>query len=141
MQYFLGSIVTLLIIYFYSAMARKKIDLNVKSNTMYSQSYMHRVLRPLIPNNNELNRMYPIKTQSRLHKKKTYLRILFMDNKAYWIKDSVFYFAEMQDGRIIEETTQKVDIMNMDRVELDKMSFIVEKLTEGFGNDNSNPGL
>lgn len=71
-------------------------------------------------------------TQASKHRESNMVRIVFLENQAYWIRDSVFYTADIDDeGFIDPETTRAVDTMTMDKVQLDKMSFIVEKLTEG----------
>jgi hypothetical protein len=69
-------------------------------------------------------------TQMSKHYKQSEVRVLFVDNKAYWISNNSFYSADLEDGIVNQNTTKVVDIMGMDKVELDKMSFIVEMLTE-----------
>jgi len=54
-----------------------------------------------------------------------------MDNNAYWIKDNVFYMADMSsDGMVDKDTTRIVDTMAMNKVQLDKMMFIIDRLRE-----------
>ncbi len=48
--------------------------------------------------------------------------------------------ARFTDGKIDEENKIRVDMMAMDKVELDKMIFIVDKLTEGLTDDSGNSG-
>ena len=142
MEYFLGSVTTLITIFVFKKFILNKEKISVPENkNIYSQSYMHKILLPFLPTNSQINRMTPKKTQARLFYNKLYIKILFLDNKAYWIKDNTFYSADVVDKQVIEETTKIVDIMSMDKVELDKMSFIVEKLTEGLNNDNRNSGI
>jgi hypothetical protein len=50
---------------------------------------------------------------------------------AYWIEDNNVYSAEHNELGILPETKKIVDMMTIDKVELDKMILIVEKLTEG----------
>lgn len=69
-------------------------------------------------------------TQMSKHNKQTEVRVLFLENKAYWIANNSFYSADLEDGTVNQNTAKVVDIMAMDKVELDKMSFIVEMLTE-----------
>ncbi len=60
--------------------------------------------------------------------------------KAYWISDNKVLEAPInEDGRIDFESALPIDTMGMDKVELDKISFIVDRLTEGNSNDSSNP--
>ena len=69
------------------------------------------------------------------------VRVVLTDNLAYWIKDGIFLQADLDEtGKILEETSRKVDIMSMDSVQLMKMSYIVDKLTEGKPNDNRSSG-
>ena len=64
-----------------------------------------------------------------------------MDSKAYWIKDNVFYSADMApDGTVDKDTTQKVDTFSLNKVQLDKMVFIVDRLTEGLDDDSRYSG-
>lgn len=68
------------------------------------------------------------------------VRMLTTETQAYWIKNNTVYVAEIENGIVLNETTKVVDIMGMDKVQLDEMMFIIEKLTEGNINDNWNPG-
>ena len=58
-------------------------------------------------------------------------RVLIIDNEAYWIKNNTVFMAEVINGEVEKETTREVDTMAMDKVQLKKMIFIVEKLKEG----------
>ena len=68
------------------------------------------------------------------------MRVMFLEDKAYWIKDNAFFTANVFDGIIDEESTSRVDIMGMDDVQLKEMSFIVDKLTEGIDDENRYSG-
>jgi len=83
----------------------------------------------------------PSPTQSRKILEKNQTRIIFSEDRAYWIKNNMFLHAELVNGEIDDSTTKVVDTIAMDRVELDKMAFIVQKLTEGIINDGGNPGI
>ena len=78
--------------------------------------------------------------QSKNHRKKTHVRVLIIDEKAYWKKDNVLYVADIYDNDIDRENAVRVDIMGMDKVELDKMIFIIDQLTDGDGNDSGSTG-
>lgn len=83
----------------------------------------------------------PIETQSRKVLQKNQIRIIFSEHTAYWIKNNMLLQAAVTDGQVDESTTKVVDTMTMDKVELDKMIFIVQKLTEGITNDGGNSGI
>lgn len=128
----LASILTIILIAF-----NNKINLSYqKFQVKTSQSRSH-ALYPYIPI------MIPkaIDTQSTRHREKSLHRILFVNDSAFWIKDNSVYQADVDpNGLIIEGSEKVVDIMGMDKVQLDEMMFIVEKLTEGKDSDNSNSG-
>jgi len=69
-------------------------------------------------------------TQSAKHDKNINIKVIIMDNQAYWIKDNTFYTAEMRHGVVDKETTKEVDTMTMNKVQLDKMMFIIDRLRE-----------
>jgi hypothetical protein len=94
-----------------------------------SQSHNHNILF-LFSLLNE-NKRVKKNTQSRVHDSKTNIKVIIMDNQAYWIKDNIFYTADMQmDGNVDKDTTRTVDTMSMNRVQLDKMMFIIDRLRE-----------
>lgn len=77
-----------------------------------------------------------IKTQSQNHFKETNVKVIIVDNEAFWIKNNIFYKAQMSDQGVDKNTTQEVDTIAMDKVQLDKMLFIMDKLTEGIDDDS-----
>lgn len=68
------------------------------------------------------------------------VKTIYMNDLAYWIENSALYQANHINGQILKETKKRVDIMSMDRVELKRMIFIVDKLTEGLNNDSGDSG-
>jgi hypothetical protein len=60
-----------------------------------------------------------------------YTRVVFVENQAYWIKNNTLFVADMEDDMVDEATTREVDTMAMDKVQLEKVIYIVEALTEG----------
>jgi hypothetical protein len=69
----------------------------------------------------------PLKTQATDHYDSGRMKILFSEDKAYWIKDNAVYCADIVDNQIVENSEKPLEMM-----------FIVEKLTEGIDNDNWN---
>lgn len=99
------------------------------------QSDIYRMIKPAIP-------YMPIErkeTQSLKHLRSQSVRVIIMDSNAYWIRNNQFFVSKIdEDGNISPNSAKVVDIMGMDKVELDRMSFIVEKLTEGDDHDSGN---
>jgi hypothetical protein len=140
MEYLLGSLVTLVTILVVNRIINKKIRGIKAPSLLYTQSVIHTTLRPFLPTNKDLRGEAKVKTQSKNHQNKNTMRVLFVENKAYWIKENTFYTADAIDGMVDEETTKRVDIMGMNRVQLEEMSFIVGKLTEGIDDENRYSG-
>jgi hypothetical protein len=143
MQYFIGSVIALLVF----AVSLKIIaDMYMKESVeqlfkiRYSQKHIHTLIRPLLPPMSEINNINNTPNQSKNHRKKTHVRVLIIDEKAYWKKDNVLYVADIYDNDIDRENAVRVDIMGMDKVELDKMLFIVDQLSEGADDDNRSTG-
>lgn len=73
----------------------------------------------------------PATSQSMKHFDSLHVRILIVDNKAYWISNNAVFSADVVNGEVEKESTTEVDTMGMDNVQLKQMMFIVEKLKEG----------
>jgi hypothetical protein len=128
MEYLFGAIVTATTIFFTyrwfvkTAVPRKSIKIIVsqsRTNELFKQMFMP-------------EQSFPKATSQAMKDfdaKST--RILIIDNEAYWIKNNTVFMAEVIDGEVEKETTKEVDTMAMDKVQLKKMIFIVEKLKEG----------
>lgn len=133
MEYFVGALITMMAYILTSKMFRKElIESEAKDNQVrlkYSQSHVYEMMRPY------LDFVSPVsedkKTQTNSYLKNSYMKIMVVKDKAYWIKDNRFMVANIIDGEIDKSNSEEVDTMNMDKVELDEMLFIVEKLREG----------
>lgn len=86
------------------------------------------------------SRKIKVKTQSRIQYDKTNIRVIIFDNNAYWIKDNIFYKAPLVNELIDKESAEQVDTIHMDKVQLDKMLFIMDKLREGINDDSRGSG-
>jgi hypothetical protein len=138
MEYLLGSLTTFILITMMSKKMLKDKDLKVKQAFMYRQSHIFDLVKPLLP---PIGSLRPErKSQSINHENKTNVKVIIMGSQAFWIKDNMFYMADM-DGHIIDkDTTRRVDTMGMDKVELDKMLFIMDQLRDGKLNDSGSSG-
>lgn len=141
MEFVSGVIVSFLTILFV-----KRFILNEKlatesrvSRITYRQSHIFSLVSPYIQYVPTIE--FLPDTQSFVHDRSKKLRIIFTDNKAYWIKENAFYQADLVDGEVDDSTTKVVDTMSMDKVELDKMIFIVQTLTEGTTYDGGSSGF
>lgn len=127
MEYFIGSIATIALLLAVANLRKAK-----KPRPIITQSQAS--LFEIIKNTEQITGLLnpKLNTQASVYHNSNLLRIIFVDNQAYWIKESVFYTADVDDfGFIDAESTRAVDTMAMNKVQLDKMIFIVDKLTEG----------
>jgi hypothetical protein len=94
----------------------------------YNQSHIYEMTAPyldLLPPMEEF-----VKRQSSNFLKNSYMKVMVVKNKAYWIKDNTFYVTDVVEGEVVKENAKQVDTMAMDKVELKEIMFIVEKLRE-----------
>ena len=126
------TVVVLLIFYIY--LLKNRIRNNrepIISQAMLQHRYSSR-------KNN--SRRLKTKTQSQIQHDKTNIKVIIFDRSAYWIKDNIFYKAPLVDDLINKDAAEQVDTMGMDKVQLDKMLFIMDKLREGINDDSRGSG-
>lgn len=141
MEFVLGSFFTIVLFFIIRSVIFKPSFQNTYSikKIAYRQSYVNSLV-----NQNLTNIIYPkrpAKTQARGFLSKNEIRVVLSDTHAYWIGDNHLYQAEIVNGQIDDSTKKIVDTMAMSKVELDKMFFIVQKLTEGNNYDSGNSGV
>lgn len=107
---------------------------NVKM--LVSQSRTHAMLYSVMNDNS----LPDLDTQATRFFDDNQFRVLYTEDNAYWIKDNSVYRARIENGMVNVDSEEKLDIFSMDKVELEEMIFIIEKLTEGKKNDRWNPG-
>ena len=96
------------------------------------------LILPLVPEiKNYKKRMI---TQSSKHEEKVNIKVVIFDNKAYFVKDGTFYCAEMDGKNIDSSTATLVDTIGMDKIQLDKMLFIMDQLRDGKTDDSGSSG-
>ncbi len=137
MEYLLGSIVTALTILVMNrwVQSRHSVKKNLKIDIRQSKNFKN-FMKILVPEPS----FSKADSQSLKHFDSKHLRILVLENNAYWIANNIFYTADIVNGDIDKDNARQVDTMTMDKVQLKKMMFIIEKLTEGLDNDSRNSG-
>lgn len=137
MEYLLGSIVTLIVLFILQSNLRKISEDFDPVTIRYRQSHIFQMVKPFL----DFDAPPPKKrTQSFVYEEKMHVRVVLMDQQAYWILNNVLFVADEVDGMIDKETTRPVDTIAMDKVQLEKMIFIVEALTEGKSDENWDTG-
>jgi hypothetical protein len=138
MDYLLGFLVAIGMFLFFRFIGPKVISKDLGNKIRYSQTHIHEIIRYSIPE----SMLYPVQkpTQSANHEKSINLRVLFIEKEAYWIKENALFIADQEDGIVKEDTARRVDTMGMNRVQLEKLIYIVDVLNEGNENDRGYPG-
>ena len=127
MEYILGFLSAFVFIYLFVRI-QYKYDI-LKQNVKFVKSSQSRN-HYLFNNNTPKKKSKKINRQSSNHDKNINIKVIIMDDQAYWIKDNTFYTADMVQGTVDKETTRIVDTMTMNKVQLDKMIFIIDRLRE-----------
>jgi hypothetical protein len=69
------------------------------------------------------------------------IKVVVINDKAYWIQDNAFYETTITDsGEINQSLAKPVDTSNMDTEEIDKLMKIVDDLRSVEDNDGSDTG-
>lgn len=135
MEYFLGALLAIIIIfiakYFYEI--EKRDNLRVKIG--FRQSNVFETTRPTLA---QILMYKTLDTQTTRHFDSTRIKVVLTENKAYWIKDSSVYEADIVNGIVQENSAKTVDMMSLDDVKLKDMMFIVDQLTKGQDSDSGN---
>lgn len=134
MGYFLSLGLTILFVS-YILIKRKKSPL---TKLRYSQSSIFYVIKDYIPKNMfEKKRMI---TQSINHMEKNTIKVFFVDDKAYWVKNNMFFYADAPGGVVDIETASPVNTESMSKYDIDKMLFILDNLKNRDINDSGSTG-
>ena len=132
MDFLLGTLTTTLVLFIFIVfLINKKNKREPFFLIKYSQSHIHRILSPLLPQVDQISKISNKNNQSGKHLKNTNVRVLIVEGRAYWTKNNVFYVSNIVDGDIDKDNAQVVDTMGMSKVELDKMLFIIDQLRKG----------
>ena len=137
MEYFLAIGLTLLAAWSIIRLNGYKVSKTL-TGIKYRQSDIHESIRAFIPK--KINNKEKIESQSAKHAANTMIKIIVVEDKAYWVKDNVFYFAETDNGDIVNVTAKPVEISDMSKQDIDKMLFILDNLRKGNVNDSSGAG-
>lgn len=141
MDFLLGSIVAISCIYIANKFISRKSEDRPPIRIRFSQSHKFDLTYgSYLAFMNQISQYKD--TQSFAYKRGQETRIVIIENEAYWIQDGMLYVGEWNEAlaEVNQESKKRVDTMVLDKVELKKIIYIVEKLTEGTDRDPRNPG-
>lgn len=108
----------------------KSKNKNRKRHIFMRQSTFYKVIKSVSPDTIKL--MTTRKTQSQVHRSKNVVRVLqTSDNKAYWVKDNIFYYADVVNGEFDPTAGIPVDTTDISKNDLDKLLLILDNLKNG----------
>ena len=97
----------------------------------FRQSILHQVVKHMMPTNAEYKRDNT-KRQSVERSRERVVRVIKTpDSKAYWVKDNIFYCAEVIDGEFDPQEALPVDTTYLSKREVDKLLHILDNLKNG----------
>lgn len=130
MLYDIAQIVLIAILTFYCSYSIIRYNAKIKSRgikmVLKSQSAIYNKTKPF----NSPRAKIATFSQSKKHIQSHMLRVMVIENKAYWVKDNIFFVAETDNGSVLHDTAKQVDTSYMSKADIDKMMFILDKLKE-----------
>ena len=68
------------------------------------------------------------------------IKVIVLDDQAYWVSNNTFYVAEAINGEIQLHTARPINTNGLSKKDLNKMLFILDSLKNGSKNDSSSTG-
>jgi len=97
----------------------------------YSQTRIHNILSEFLPYGLEVERI----SQSTKLKDKSTVRVLVIGPTAYWVRNNIFYKADVEEGEVDKESARAINFTDMDQKEVVKMLDILDHLKNGKRNE------
>lgn len=123
------------IIFCYIIIVAVKKSKKYFAKIVYTQSDIHKIVKNFIPK--DLFELPKPLSQSRKHVNNNTVKVLIMEDQAYWVHDNMFYMANTIEGLVDPESVKPVDTNNMSNRDIDKMLFILDSLRNGNSDDSS----
>jgi hypothetical protein len=110
------------------------------SRTLYRQSDLHRIMKKFFSQQLLPDLDASRSSQLTKRKEKDTIKVIVIDEKAYWVSDNVFYIADAVQGNPIPESARPLDTKQMSNKDISKMLFILDNLKDGKLNDSGSAG-
>jgi hypothetical protein len=137
--YVITFVLTILASWFIIKITTKKRN-KAFSRTLYRQSDLHRIMKKFFSQQLRSNFSENRSSQLTKRKEKDRIKVIVIDEKAYWVSDNVFYVADAIEGDPIPETAIPLDTKQMSNKEINKMLFILDNLKNGKSDDSGSTG-
>jgi hypothetical protein len=141
MEFFLGSVSAFICMYLFTRFTSQlsnKTNKNLRA-PIHTQARLWRITEPTRFIDEMINavKLSKKKTQAQELYDSLHIKVVISENEAFWIKDNIFYTADILDHHVDHENARAVDTMAMDDVQLKRISEIVEILREEEKNHDS----
>lgn len=107
------------------------------NKVLYRQSDKHNLLKDFfakVPTKKNKT------SQSKKVAERNVIRVIVIDDKAYWVSENIFYVSDVVGEEPDPSTAKPVDTTNMSKKDVDKMMFILDNLNGGKQDDGSGAG-
>jgi len=131
MIYVFALVLTLFLVSYILYKGRK---IKAFSDMKYTQSSIHEIIKNFIPPNffDKPRKL----SQAEKHAEKNTIKVLFVENKAYWVTNNIFYAADAFNGDVDTDSAKPVNTEGMTKKDIEKMLFILDNLQNGRNNDS-----
>lgn len=114
----------------------RKNEVKVLPKIKYSQTRIHKILSQFLPEGIEIEKV----SQSTILREQNTVRVLVTGPTAYWVKNNVFYEADVEEGEVDKESARVIDFFNMEEKQMTKMLDILDHLKNGNRNEGRSTG-
>jgi hypothetical protein len=105
---------------------------------LYKQSDLHNIMKHFF--SQELLSDKKIYSQLNKYREDKMIKVVIIQDKAYWVSNNKFYVADAIQGNPVQETAKELDTQTMSDKEIKKMLFILDSLNNGETNDRGSAG-
>lgn len=99
------------------------------NKVLHSQNDLYNILKNMFDSDVDVAKT--AKSQSKNYRESNMVRVMIFGNRAYWVKDNIFYVADADGDSPIPETAMPVDTSQMSKNDVEKMLFILDNLKNG----------
>jgi len=137
MQYLIPALVLTLIAAWYILKRVRKKQKKLYSRTIHSQSGNHVMMKKFFSKDVGSN---AFSSQIEKRRETSRIKVIIIEEKAYWVSENIFYVAEAVDGEPRLETATPINTESMSKDDMDKMLFILDSLRTEKDNDRGGAG-
>lgn len=117
---------------------RNLLEKKLYTKNIYRQSDMHNMLKMFFLLDIKNQKVSSSQIKKRQEEQTT--NVVILKDKAYWVRDNVFYVGSTSNGEVLPETGIPIDTNTLSELEINKLLFILDNLKGGKTNDSGSTG-